>query len=126
MLGMISNYSKDKHTKVGGEINAYVSRLAKESGRDLAVICYEKLEVFCIVEWMSPNRDVFIDTMNLGKSLANFTRAKATELRHRLFAPVTCQETSEFISKGDSDYHHERQDGNAEEGERLAKVSRGE
>lgn len=123
MLGMVSNYNSEKHIKIGGEIGAYVSRLAEESGRDLAVICYEKLAVFCIIEWMSPNRDVFIDIMNLGKSLANF---KPTELRRRLFKPLTCKGTSEFISKGDSDYHHERQDWNEEEGERLAKVSRGE
>ena len=113
---MVSNYSSDKHTKVGGEINAYVSRLAKESGRDLAVICYEELAVFCIIEWMSPNRDVFIDLLNLGKSLANFTRAKAAELQQRLFKPITCDETSKFISKGDSDFHHGRQDDNEEEG----------
>lgn len=126
MLGMTSIFDSEKHTKIGGEIGAYVSRLAKESGRDLAVICYEELAVYCIIEWMSPNQDVFIDMMNLGKSLANFTRAKALELKHRLFKPITCKETSDFISKGDSDYHHERQDGNEEEGERLAKVSRGE
>ncbi len=126
MLGMTSVYSLEKHTRVGGEIGVYIERLAKESGRDLAVICYEKLAVFCIIEWLSPNKDVFIDMMNLGNSLANFTRIKATELGRRLFKPITCDETSQFISAGDSDYHHERQSENEEEEERLIKVSMGE
>lgn len=126
MLGMVSNYSSEKHTKVGGEIGAYVSRLAKESGRDLAVICYEELAVFCIIEWLSPLRDIFIDMMNLGKSLANFDRAKATELGFRLFKPVSCDETSRFIATKESDFHHDRQNDNEEEHERLAKDERGE
>ena len=126
MLGLVSNYSSEKHTKIGGEIGAYMSRLANESGRDLAVIRYEELGVFCIIEWMSPNRDIFIDMMNLGKSLGNFTRVKAMELMNRLFKPITCKGTSDFVSKGDSDYHHMRQDWNTEEQERLEKVARGE
>ncbi len=126
MLGMTSVYSSDKHTRIGGDIGAFIERLGKDAGRDLAIICYEKLAVFCIIEWLSPNKDVFIDMMNLGKSLGNFTRDKATELRRRLYKPITCDETSQFISAGDSDYHHKRQDENAEEEERLVKVSMGE
>ena len=126
MLGMTSVYSSDKHTRIGGDIGAFIERLGKDAGRDLAIICYEKLAVFCIIEWLSPNKDVFIDMMNLGKSLANFTRTKATELGRRLFKPITCDETSQFISAGDSDYHHERQSENEEEQERLERCARGE
>ena len=126
MLGMSSVYDSKKHVLIGGEIGPYISKLGEESDRSLAVICYEKLQVFCIIEWLSPNKDVFIDIMNLGKSLANFSRAKAAELGHRLFKPISCNETSRFITEGESDYLHQRQDENEEEGERLAKVAIGE
>lgn len=126
MLGMTSTYKRSDHQIIGGEIGAHIERLAKESGRDLFVVHYEKVGTFCICEWMSPNRDIFIDIMNLGKSLSNFDRSKANEVRLRLFAPLTCDGTSRAIYDADSDYHHMRQDWNEEETERLERVSRGE
>jgi len=126
MLGMTSVWDSDEHTHVGGELGSYLRRISKRAGRDIAVIRYEELGVFCIVEFISPNRDVFIDILNLGNSLANFNREKSRELDRRLFAPVTCDGTSEALEAADSDYHHTRQDGNAEEQERLERVSRGE
>ena len=126
MLGCVSTYKRDEHAFIGGEIGHYVNRLAKESGRDLAVIRYERLGVFCIIEFMSPKRDVFIDIMNLGKSLANFDRTKANELLRRLFKPLTCDETSHALAIGESDFHHGLQDENSEETEREERCARGE
>lgn len=126
MLGTVSNYCSEKHCLIGGEIGCFIAKLAKESKRDLFVVKYIKPQTFVICEWLSPNRDIFIDIMNLGKSLANFDRKKAVELRHRLFAPITCNETSRGIAEEESNYYHGRQDENAEEQERLEKVSRGE
>lgn len=123
---MVSNYDQDAHTIINGEIGTFIQRLANESGRDLFVLRYNKLAVFCICEWMSPNHDIFIDMMNLGKSLGNFDCKKAAELRQRLFKPLTCEATSQALAAADSDYHHMRQDGNEEETERLAKCSIGE
>ena len=126
MLGAVTVFDRSKHTKIRGEIGRFVERLAEKSGRDLFVVRYEMLDVFCICEWMSPQKDVFIDTMNLGKSLANFDYKKSRELQRRLFAPLTANETSRKIAEAESDYHHMRQDENEEEGERLAKIARGE
>lgn len=126
MLGMTSVYNSKKHYIIGGEIGAYIEGLSKDSGRDLAVICYEDLQVFCIIEWMSPQKDVFIDILNLGKSLANFAREKAAELRRRLFQPISCDETSQYIAEGESTFHHDMQDWNSEETDRYARIERGE
>ena len=126
MLGATSVYDSNKHTRMGGEIGEFVRRLAKRSGRDLGLIRYEELGVFCIIEYLSPRHDVFVDTMNLGGSLANFTREKRMELEKRLFRPLTCEETSRAIAAGDSDYHHSRQDENEEETERLERIAMGE
>ena len=121
-----SLYDKEKHTFIGGEIGQYIARLAKESGRDLVVIRYEELGVFCIIEFMSPNRDVFVDVKNLGGSLANFDRSSAGELGRRLFKPITCGETCQFTTENESRYLHDRQNDNSAEWERQERIERGE
>jgi len=126
MIGMTSVFDADKHSRIGGEIGAFIDRLSSQTHRHFGVIRYNELGVFCIIEYLSPNRDVFVDTMNLGDSLANFTRAKANELQQRVFAPLTCRETSEALEKADSDFHHLRQSWNDEEQERLEKCAIGE
>lgn len=126
MLGATSVYDSNKHTRMGGEIGEFVKRLAERSGRDLGLIRYEELGVFCIIEYLSPRHDVFVDTMNLGGSLANFDRVKRMELEKRLFRPLTCEETSRAISAGESDYHHFRMEDQAEETERLDRIGMGE
>ncbi len=126
MLGAVSSFDTNSHTLIGGDLGDYIARLSGNSRRDFAVLRYEKLDVFCIVEFLSPRRDVFVDTMNLGSSLANFTREKRYELERRVFKPLTCSETSRAIMEGESDYHHMLQDGNEEETERLERVAIGE
>ena len=79
-----------------------------------------------IAEWITKPWDIFVDVLNLGTSIHNFTRAKANRLQHRLFAPLTAEGVSQLTTQADSDYHHAMQDDNDEEGERLAKVSMGE
>jgi hypothetical protein len=126
MLGCVSQYNRQDHTFIGGEIGHFIKKVAEGSGRDLALIRYEKRGTFVIIEFVSPNRDVFIDIQNLGRSLANFTRAKKDELLRRLYKPMTCDEVSRFITDGESRYLHDRQDDNAEEWEREERLARGE
>lgn len=126
MIGMASTWNKDEHGLMGGEIGAFVSRMGRRAKRDLAVVRYHKLDTFCIIEFLSPRRDVFVDTMNLGASLANFDRTRRKDLERRLFAPITCEEECRFLAEADSDYHHGRQNDQAEETERLEKCERGE
>lgn len=129
MLGMTSTYNPQEHTIVGGEIGPFVERLVEHDSKrrgKLFVVRYNKLETFVVCEWLVKPFDVFVDVLNIGKSLSNFTHEKATELRRRLFAPVTAQATSTAIAQAESDYLHDMQDWNEEEGERLAKCAIGE
>jgi len=126
MIGMASVYDSGKHTIIGGEIGAFIQRISAEAHRKLFVVRYEMVGSFCIAEWLSPNKDVFVDTMNLGDSLGNFTRKKADELRKRLFRPVTADETSRFVAENESQYHHGMADDNAAEWEREERIARGE
>lgn len=130
MLGMVSNYNPDEHTIIeGGGIALWLKQLVEgdpqRKGR-LFLVRYNKLEVFVIAEWLGLPRDVFVDVMNLGKSLGNFGQKEAQELRRRLFAPVTAEETARMIRQNDSDYYHNLNDEDLEETERQELVSRGE
>ena len=129
MLGLVSNYNTDEHTIIGGELSDWLKRLMADDpqrrGR-LFLVRYNKLGVFVIAEWLGKPKDVFVDVYNIGKSLGNFRRKAAQELRKRLFAPLTAEETCKSIVQTDSDYHHGLQDEDAEETERQERVAIGE
>lgn len=129
MLGMVSFYNPQEHTIIDGEIGPFCDRLVEHDPQrrgKLFVVRYNKLGVFCICEWLAKPYDVFVDTLNLGKSLGNFGFMKAQELRKRLFKPVSAEATCEAITGADSDYHHNLQDEDMEETERRERVAIGE
>jgi hypothetical protein len=129
MLGMVSNYTPDEHTIIEGELSLWLKRLIENDPvrkHKLFVVRYNKIGTFVIAEWLGRPKDVFVDVLNMGKSLANFNRKKADELKKRLFKPVTAEQTRRWCSGVDSDYHHNLQDEDAEETERQALVARGE
>jgi len=130
MLGMISVFTSAEHTIIKGSgIPEFLGRLVEgDSQRKgcLFLIRYNKLGVFCICEWIGGGQDTFVDILNLGKSLGNFGHAEAQELRRRLFAPVTAEESAQEIIRNDSDFYHNLQDEDSEETERQERVAIGE
>lgn len=129
MLGLISCYNPDEHTIIRGEISEWLERLVEGNPRRegcLFLLLYNKLEVYCICEWVGGGQDTFVDVLNLGKSLGNFGRKEAEELKRRLFNPVTAEETSRAIIGADSNFYHNLQDEDAEETERQERVAIGE
>ena len=130
MLGLVSCYTSEEHTIVrGGALSEWLNRLVEGSPQRkdcLFLLRYNKLEVFCVCEWVGGGRDTFVDVMNLGKSLGNFGHKESQELQRRLFAPVTAEDTSQAINSTDSDLYHRLQDEDSEETERLERVAIGE
>ncbi len=129
MLGLVSNYSTVEHTILGGELSGWLKKLMEgdPTRKDrLFLLRYNKLGVFCICEWLGKPKDVFVDVMNLGKSLGTFNQEKANELRHRLFAPLTAEDTNQMVAKTERDYHHNLNDEDLEESERVQRVAMGE
>lgn len=129
MLGLVSNYNSQEHTLIEGELSSWLNRLIGGDSKrknKLFLVRYNKLAVYCICEWLAGPKDVFIDVLNLGKSLGNFGRQQAQELKRRLFCPVTAEETAQAIIGNDSDYYHNLQDEDAEESERQERVAIGE
>jgi len=130
MLGLVSLYNSEEHTIIGGSgIPEWLIRLVEGDPKRrgcLFLLRYNKLEVFCICEWVGGGQDTFVDVLNLGKSLGSFGKAEALELRRRLFAPLTAEETSREIIRGESDFFHNLQDEDAEETERNERVAIGE
>lgn len=130
MLGMVSLYLSEEHTIIDGSgIPEWLKQLVKGNPQRegcLFLVRYNKLEVFCICEWIGGGNDTFVDVMNLGKSLGNFDRKQSQELRRRLFAPLTAEDTSKALIRTDSDFYHNLQDEDAEETERNERVAIGE
>jgi hypothetical protein len=129
MLGLVSCYNPDEHTIIGGEMAEWLERLVEDSPQRkgcLFLLRYDKLEVYCICEWVGGGQDTFVDVLNLGKSLGSFGHTEACELRRRLFNPVTAEATSKAIIAGDSDFYHNLQDEDSEETERQERIAIGE
>ena len=129
MLGLLSCYNSEEHTILGGELSEWLKRLVEGDPKRkgcLFVVHYNKLEVYCICEWVGGGNDTFVDVLNLGKSLGDFGQKEAQELRRRLFNPVTVEESSREIIRNDSDYYHNLQDEDMEETERQERVAIGE
>ena len=127
MLGMVTHYNNKEHAIVGGDIGDFCSRIVEgDSSRKIFVVRYNKIGVFVIAEWIGRVGDSFVDVMNLGDSLSNFDRTKADELKSRMLAPATCKETELAMLNAESDFHHNLQEDNAEEQDRLARIAVGE
>lgn len=129
MLGLVSLYNTEEHTIIQGELSKWLERLVEGNSRRkgcLFLLRYDKLEVYCICEWTDSHKDTFVDVLNLGKSLGNFDQKQSQELRRRLFAPVTAEESAQEIIRNDSDYYHNLQDEDMEETERQERVAIGE
>lgn len=129
MLGLVSNYNTTEHTIIGGELSRWVGQLTNGDPRrknKLFLMRYNQLGVFVIAEWLGKPKDVFVDVMNLGKSLGDFGHDETCELRKRLFAPLTAEATRVAVANADSNYHHNLQDEDAEESERVQRVAIGE
>ena len=130
MLGLVSCYNSEEHTIIrGGALSEWLERLVEGNPQRegcLFLLRYNKLEVFCICEWVGGGNDTFVDVMNLGKSLGNFGHKESQELQRKLFAPVTAEDTSQAINSTDSDFYHRLQDEDLEETERQERVSIGE
>ena len=129
MLGLVSVYTSAEHTIIPGELSEWLERLVESDPQRkgcLFLLRYNKLEVYCICEWVGGGRDTFVDVLNLGKSLGSFGQMEAQELRRRLFNPVTAEESSREIIRNDSDFYHNLQDEDSEETERQERVAIGE
>jgi len=129
MLGQVSVYNHDEHTIIEGEISRWLERLVKGDPRRegcLFLVHYNKLDVFCICEWVGGGKDTFVDVLNLGKSLGDFGYRESQELCRRLFEPLSAEVTSKAITSAGSDYHHNLQDEDMEETERRERVAIGE
>lgn len=129
MLGLINLYNFQEHTIIGGELSLWLKRLIENipnRKNRLFLVRYNALGIFVIAEWTDNLKDTFTDVLNLGKSLGNFGNKEAQELRRRLFAPVTAEETSRAIIAGDSDFYHNLHDEDLEETERQERVAIGE
>ena len=117
------HYDPQQHEVIRPEILDWCKRQAsKEDLRsELFMYRHRKYKTFVIARWLGHPHGLFTDLLNLGESLANFTRAKAQEFLRRTLCPLTATETSRAISNCDSDFDMQQQVELQNEQERLIK-----
>ena len=119
MLGSACQYNPKQHVILKPSFLKWCKDQTSDERVKAELFVYRQMQVgtFVIARWVDKSKGMFVDLVNLGGSLGNFTREVAHEFRRRLLAPVTadftCRQMKDFDSgwRGDQDeknaYNHE-------------------
>ena len=105
MLGAVCHFRRDQHLILEPTFLDWCKEQAPDDIKD-ELFVYRQLQVgtFVIGRWISKGAGTFVDLINLGSSLANFTREVAQGFRRRLYAPVTIEQTRRHLQDFDSNF----------------------
>lgn len=97
-------YDPNQHQIIHPELGEWVKRQVAPADKERFFVYFHKIhKTFVIARWAQDKFGVFTDFLNLGHSLANFTREKAQELRERLYAPVGVQAMQKAVAQATRD-----------------------
>ena len=116
MLGMACNYSPKQHSLIHPEQLTWCKRETCDPLLKEQLFCYLQREigVFVIARWTDKVYGSFVDILNLGRSLASFTREKAQEFKRRVNSPISAAHTRRFLEQADRDYYSRQANVNME------------
>ncbi len=114
MLGMACFYTPQQHQLLEPPLLDWCRNQTSDEVLKKRLFVYRQLQVgtFVIAQWLDRAKGLFVDTLNLGNSLSNFSREKAQELRRRLLAPVSSSDTKDMMSTVNSNFTHTQQETN--------------
>ena len=123
MIGVPCTYSPDQHYIFEPELLAWCRRQTPDESLKKELFVYKQLQVgtFVIARWVSREMGLFVDLLNLGHALSTFTVEMAQELRRRILAPVTSNDTAKQMSASSSSRLHKLQEENGIERDRKAR-----
>jgi len=105
MIGMACPYQPRVHKIIHPDLENYIKReVSDENLRDSLFIYFQtEYENFVIAHWTNQSHTAFMDVMNLGPSLSNFTREKADALREMLGTDsgVRAQDAAKQLRRGE-------------------------
>ncbi|MHC4890451.1 MAG: hypothetical protein ACYTEO_13420 [Planctomycetota bacterium] len=104
MLGVACHYSAEQHTLLKPELLKWC--IDNTGDKQLFVYRQNQVGTFVIGRWLDHPRRWFVDVLNLGHSLSNFTRELAQELVRRITRPITAEATSRRLRETASDQRH--------------------
>ena len=105
MLGAVCHFRRDQHMMLEPTFLAWCKDNAPDDVKE-ELFVYRQLQVgtFVIGRWISKGAGTFVDLINLGTSLANFTQEVAQDFRRQLYIPVTIEQTRKHLQDFDSDF----------------------
>ena len=123
MFSLSCQYDPAQHYLMEPELLSWCKRQTSDRRLQEQLFVYRQLEVgtFVIAMWVNGQKGQFIDLVNLGFSLRNFTREMAGELRRKLLAPASPREVIRALRDSYSTRLHAAQDQADMETEHLKK-----
>lgn len=112
MLGCATRYTPEQHKLLDLELLHWCRNQTSDERlkRQLFAYKHNLYNTFVIGLWVNQPKGLFVDLINLGFSLAHFTRSTAEELRRRILCPTSSTELNRQMRKARSDYLHQQQD----------------
>jgi len=120
MLGMPCQFRPDQHEIIHPPLEDFVMRAVSEQKlRDSLFIYRHRLwRTFVIALWVGPSE--FVDVMNLGMSLGNFTRQRAKRLGQALNQSTSGKQFAKSLRQHQRDGLSQLQNESDEDADRFA------
>ena len=123
MLGAVCQYDRKQHLLLEPSLLEWCKAQSSNKNVSNELFVYRQMQVgtFVIGRWVNKSKGLFVDLVNLGYSLGNFTRGVAQEFRRRLLAPITAEQTKKQMTDFSSGYRSAEGKKNAYNHELMAR-----
>ena len=114
MLGAACQYKPQQHLLLEPKFLEWCKEQITDESVSCQLFVYRQMQegTFVIGRWIDKPFGLFVDLINLGGSLGNFTREIAHEFRRRLLAPVTADRTCRQMTEFNSQWHSNQEEKN--------------
>jgi len=122
MFNFTCQFNPVEHWLIEPEILRWCRRQVDEKDHKVRLFAYfhRVHQTYVIAWWVDRPCGKFVDMLNLGFTLGNFTREKAQEFVRHLRQPTTASDIDKQVRRVESDQLHKRQNDASAESEELA------
>jgi hypothetical protein len=115
MMGLAAHFTPGEHTLITPPMLGWIRRnVPPERSEKMFMYFSHRYGNFVVGEWLNRAGGYFVDVLNLGHSLGNFTRAWAQEFLRDVHRPVGADDMARMIRQAHSDEQHSLNDSQGE------------
>lgn len=107
-MNLVCRYTPEEHELITPTMLEWCKRNLPEPER-LFMYRHRQWGTFVLAQWVGPQRTQFVDVMNLGTSLNNFTYERARGLLD-MFDPQYANRLKQHLKHVDSSFRHHQTD----------------